>query len=147
MKHCKSLLTGVLLVCTVMIGAMTLMLIPGTANATDVDVTLTCPTTITPGATLNLGLTLENGSAGSVTIAKSAIAFHVGNMSIIGPSVAPLSLTLAAEGDPGDTATIPNYFSTVFRRASKGTFLGVGVAVMEGDNTPIGQGHCIIEVL
>jgi hypothetical protein len=125
----------------------TVTLISETANAKDIDVTLSCPTTITPNATLNLGLTLENESSDPVTIAKSAIAFQVSNLSIIGPSVVPLSLTLAAGGAPGDTAAIPAYFSTTIRRLKSGTFLGVGVAVMKSDNTPMAEGHCIIEVL
>lgn len=142
----KNLLMELLLVCIMMIGTAALTLVPAIAHAEDVDVELFCPTTIAPGARLNLGLTLENGSSDPVTIAKSAVAFHMGNMNIIGPSVIPLSLTLAAEGTSGDTATIPNYLSTQVRQLSRGTFLGVGVAVMESDNTPIGKGHCIIEV-
>lgn len=145
--RCKNMLMGLLLACVVMIGTVALTLVPAIVNAEDVDVELSCPTTITPGATLNIGLTLENEASAPMTIAKSAVAFHVGNMSIIGPSVIPLSLTLAAEGTLGDTATIPNYLSTQVRRLSRGTFLGVGVAVMESDNTPIGKGWCIIEVL
>lgn len=131
-----------LLVCVVMVGALMLTLIPTTAHARDVKTTVSCPATITNGGALNLSLTLQNTSSDSVAIAKSAVAIHLGNLRITGPSVVPLSLNLLA----GETVTIPNYLSTPFPRSSRGTFSSVGVAVIDGANKLISEGWCNIEV-
>lgn len=159
----KNLLMELLLVCMVVVGSVTLMLIPGTAHAgRELDIDLLCPTTIIPGATLTLGLTLEKESDEpfSTTFTKTALAFHVGNMSIIGPTAVPIAVTLTDVTpavtpcgglDPDciywDDASIPTYFSTVPRKLTRGTFIGVGVAVMDSTNNPLTEDHCIIEVL
>jgi hypothetical protein len=143
MMRCKSSFIGSLLVCAVIVGALTL--IPVTAPADDsIKVTVSCPATITPGAMLNLGLTLFNHSSPpvSVTIAKSAVAAHLGNLDVIGPFVIPLARTLA----PGETVTIPNYLTVPFPTAPRGTFSSLGVSVMNSANEPIGGSGCIIEI-
>ena len=144
MMRCKSSFIGLLLVCAVIVGALTL--IPATAHAgDDIKVTVSCPATITPAAAmLNLGLTLQNISSPpvSVTIAKSAVAAHLGNLDVIGPFVIPLARTLS----PGQTISIPNYLSVPFPTAPRGTFSSVGVAVMNSANEPISGGGCIIEI-
>lgn len=142
MTRCKSLLRGLLLVCTVIVGALTLTLHPATVHA-KTKVTLSCPATITPGAMLNLGLTLENTSAtNSVTIAKSTVSAHLGNLNIIGPFAVPLSLTLL----PGQTWSNPAYLAATFPSAPHGIFSSLGVAVLDGANKPISGGYCIIEI-
>jgi hypothetical protein len=138
--RCKSLLIELLCVCAVMAGTLTL--IPVTAYARDIKVTVSCPETITPGAILNLGLTLQNTSSDPVTIAKSAVAGHLGNLAVVGPFVVPLARTL----NPDETVTIPDYVSTPFPQAAQGTFSSVGVAVMNSANKLISEGWCNIEV-
>jgi len=110
-----------------------------------IEVTLTCPTTITPGGMLNVSLTLRNKSlVVPVTIAKSAVAAHLGNLDIVGPFVIPLARTLA----PGETVTIPNYLSVPFPNAPRGIIASLGLTVMDntigGDHTS--GGGCAIEV-
>jgi len=141
--RCKNLLIELLLVCVVMVGALTLTLIPTTAHAKDIKVTVFCPTTITPGQVVNLSLMLQNTSSASVTIAKSTIAAHLANLDIVGPFVIPLSLTLL----PGETRSIPDYLSTPFPPAPQGTFSSLGVAVINSVNKPISGGWCNIEIL
>lgn len=161
MTHCKNLLPGLLLVCTVMVGALTLALFPATAHA-GMKATLSCPITSTPGAMVNLGLTLtkEKHSPFSTTITKTAVAIHLGNLHIIGPITIPISVTLADDtpdnppcgglGEPSciyqATATIPNYLSAPFPQVSRGTLSSLGVAVMDDANKPIAEGWCNIEV-
>lgn len=161
--RCKSVLMGLLLVCVTMVGAVTLTLVPATAQAgTDID--LLCPTTIVPGAKLNLGLGLkkESGASFATHFTKTALAIHVGNMSIIGPSVVPINVTLT-DSEPVDTCpdsdpstscpyyfatqTITNYFSTSMGRATRGTIISVGVAILDSSNKPTAKDWCNIEVL
>lgn len=158
--RCKSSLTGLLRVCVMTVGALTLALTAATAYA-DLDVTLICPPTFTVGTMLNLGLTLEKeqDEPFSTTITKTAVAIHTGNLSISGPFAVPVSVTLADNtpdltpcgglGQPectySATATIPNYLSMPLRRVSRGTFISVGVAVLNSANKPISEGWCNIE--
>lgn len=124
--------------------AGSLTLIPEAASHDPVKVTLSCPATISPTGGLNLGLTLKNISSPpvSVTIAKSAVVAHLGNLDVIGPFVIPLARTLS----PGQTISIPDYLSVPFPTAPRGTFSSLGVAVMNSANEPISGGGCIIEV-
>lgn len=161
MMHFKSLLIKSLFACVAVVGTLMLALIPATAYA-GLDVTLICPATIVSGARLNLGLTLHkvSGDQFSTTFTKTALAIHVGDLRIIGPSAIPISVTLAdAVPDPTpcggsgessctywDTETITNYVSTVLPRLQRGTFISVGVAVMDGSNKPIEDDWCNIEV-
>lgn len=143
MTRARNSLMGLLLVCTVMVGALTVTLYPATAHA-KTKVTLSCPATITPGAMLNLGLTLENTSAtNSVIIAKSTVSAHLGNLTIIGPFAVPLSLTLL----PGQTWSNPTFLSVTSPPAPHGIFGSLGVAVLDGANKPISGGYCNIEFL
>lgn len=124
--------------------AGSLTLVPEAASGDPVKVTLSCPATISPAAMLNLGLTLLNKSypPATITIAKSAVAAHLGNLDVIGPFLIPLARTLS----PGQTISIPNYLSVPFPAAPRGTFSSVGVSVMNSANEPIGGSGCIIEV-
>lgn len=160
--RCKNFLMRLLCVGMVMIGTVTLTLMPGTAHA-GLDIDLLCPTTIVPGTALNLGLALEKESSApfSTTFTKTALAIYIGNSSIVGPAAVPIAVTLTAAtpistpcGGPlepaciyWDDASIPTYFSTVPKKLTRGTFIGVGVAVMDSTNNPLTEDHCIIEVL
>lgn len=79
--RCKSSLIGLLLVCVMTVGVLTLALTPATAYA--LDVSPICPPTWSVGTMLNLGLTLEKESTSpfSTTITKTAVAIHTGNLS------------------------------------------------------------------
>jgi hypothetical protein len=131
-----------LLICMVMVGAVTLTLVPVAAYARAIKVTLSCPQTITPGDTIQLGLTLENTSSNSKAIAKSAVAVHLGHLSVVGPFSIPLALTLL----PGETKSIPNYIVVPFPPAPSLTFTSVGVALLDSTNKPIAEGWCNIEI-
>jgi hypothetical protein len=142
MRHCKSLPVKLLLICVMIVGTAVLTLIPMAAHARAIKVTLSCPQTVTPGDIIQLGLTLENTSSNSKAIAKSAIAAHLGHMTIIGPYSIPLSLTLS----PNETVSIPNYLVVPFPSAPSTTFSSLGVSLLDSANKPIAEGWCNIEI-
>lgn len=147
----KSSLIGLLLGYVVTVGALTLALLPATAYA-DLNVIPICPSTWNAGTTLHLGLTLEKGSTSpfSTTITKTAVAIHKGNLSISGPFAVPINVILESGICDGcssfyDSETISNYLSMPLRKISRGTFISVGVAVLNSANKPISEGWCNIE--
>lgn len=111
-----------------------------TAYANIVDVTLECPTTITPGGTLNIKLNLA--SFADTTIAKSGLIIHLGNLDVRGPYVIPISVKL----NPFERITT-EYLTTKFPAdAPKGIFSNIGVGVYSANNRRLGQNYCLIEV-
>lgn len=110
------------------------------AHANIVDVTLECPTSISPGGTLNIKLNLV--SYADTTIAKSGLIIHLGNLDVRGPYVIPISVKL----NPFEHVTT-EYLTTKFPTdAPKGIFSNIGVGVYGANNKRLGQNYCLIEV-
>jgi len=110
------------------------------AYANIVDVTLECPTSISPGSTLNIKLDLMSYT--ETTIAKSGLIIHLGNLDVRGPYVIPISVKL----NPYEHVTT-DYLTTNFPSdAPKGIFSNIGVGVFDANNKRIGQNYCLVEV-
>lgn len=120
----------------------------GIAMAGDpLSVNVTCPATLSAanGGALNLPLSLTNNTSGVQHVAKSALGVHLGNVDALGPFVIPLSATIL----PHQTALVPNYLSATFpggNVAAAGTFVSLGVLVMDAANKPLGSGFCLVEM-
>lgn len=147
----------------------------GVAAAGDLQVDPQCPSSISPGAPLKVELRLTNTSqtvtqtfqgqsltistGKPITIAKTGLIAHLGNLNVLGPFAIPLSLTL----DPQPPITInlsqPNipaepqsftttgYLNVAFpTSAARGTFTHIGISVLDKDNKTLGSGGCVIEV-
>ena len=115
----------------------------GVVAAEDVKVEPLCPSSITRGGPLNIDLRLINKTSTTVTIARSGLVAHLGNLNVLGPFVIPLTDTL----NPFETITQSGYLKVPFpTNASPGTFTSVGVGVFNQANKVLGGGGCLIEV-
>ena len=118
-----------------------------------------CPSSISPGATLTVELKLTNPdktityitngqsnrvqTGDPVTIAKSGVLAHIGNLNVLGPFVIPLSETV----QPKESITTNGYLNVAFpTSAVKGTFTNMLIYVLDEKNNTLGGGECVIEV-
>lgn len=115
----------------------------GAVSAKDIKVEPLCPATVVRGTQLQIDLRLTNQKSVPITIAKSGLAAHVGNLNVVGPVVLPLAGTL----QPFQSVTVPGYLKLIFpQEVSAGTFVSFGVGVFGSVNNVLGAGGCLIEV-
>jgi hypothetical protein len=123
------------------------MLLEGCAdltNASNVTVTAQCPTTISKGQYLTIELQLKNTTSSSVAIAKSGLVASFGGLNVVGPLAFPLSKTLAA----GQVITTSGFLNVSLpAQAASGSFMGIGIGVLDSANKVNGIGGCLIQVL
>lgn len=148
----------------------------GVAAAGGINVEPLCPSSISPGATLTVDLRLTNttqtktylfnGQSNTVetgepiTIAKSGLIAHIGNLNVLGPFVIPLAETLEPQPPitidlskpiptpaPEESITTKGYLNVAFpANAVKGTLTNMLIYVLDEKNKTLGGGNCVIEV-
>jgi len=129
----------------VVVGSIVFIPISLPASQDPLSVELACPITIpSSGGPLTITLTLTNRTSTARTIAKSALAVHLGNLNLMGPFIVPFTRTLA----PRATQVVP-YVSTTFPAgtAAAGTLVSIGVTMLDSGNKPIGSKACLVQIL
>lgn len=120
---------------------------PQDASSTVLNLSLTCPATVSRSGTVTAGVNFTNPTPFSLTVNKSAFSLHLGGTHYVGPK----KLT-----QPVTPIVVPGFFYasttisglTGFHRAAVGTIASLGLAFFTASGTLQLRGHgfCPIEV-
>jgi hypothetical protein len=115
------------------------------AESDDLEVTVLCPSRVSVGGTVVIGLEVTNNGYAPVQISKSAVVAAYPGAYILGPYTMPLSGSI----DPGETISVPNYAAyNISPNIPNGTLIGHGVCLFGADfNHLLGCGGAVTEVL
>ena len=116
-----------------------------TAGSNDLEITVSCPSTVSVGGTVVIGLEARNVGYAPVQVSKSAVVAAYPGAQILGPYTRPLSESIS----PGETISIPNYATyNLPQNIPAGTLIGHGVCLFGMDfNNLLGCGSAITEVI
>lgn len=118
---------------------------PATAEMDDLDVNVICPSSVSVGGSVTIGLEVTNHSYTTVYIDKAAITAAYPGAEILGPYLR----SIAGAVDPGETITVTDFVTySISTNIPGGSIIAHGVCLFGEDlNDLLECGGAVTEVL